>query len=234
MSGPAVLFDVDGTLVDSTYLHALAWWRALDDAGHRTPMAVLHRLIGMGGSELLQKVRGHDDESLRRGHSRHYQRLKGDLTALPGARDLLRTTREHGATVVLATSAEPHDLDDLLRVLDAEDHIDEIVTAGDVEAAKPAGDIFSAALSKAGCQPSEALAVGDTAWDVMAAGRAGVACVAVLTGGWSRDELLSSGAVAVYADSRQLRERFEESPLGRLAPLRRGGKQGKIEAARQE
>lgn len=216
MAGRAILFDVDGTLVDSNYLHALAWWRALDDAGERRPMAVLHKLIGMGSSRLLQEAIGGDDQGLSESHSHHYQRLKGELTALPGARDLLARTKKAGATVVLATSAKPHDLGDLLRVLDADDLIDHVVQSGDVEQAKPAGDIFAAALERAGCRPDEALAVGDTVWDVEAAGRAGVGCVCVLTGGNARAELLEAGAVAVYDDAAALVDGFEASPLGQL------------------
>lgn len=216
MTDKAILFDVDGTLVDSTYLHALAWWRALDDAGQRRPMAVLHRLIGMGSSPLLQEAVGRDDPSLSDAHGRHYQRLKGELTALPGARDLLALTKKSRAAVVLATSAQPRDMGDLLRVLDADDLIDHVVQSGDVEEAKPAGDIFAAALDRAGCRAEEALAVGDTVWDVEAAGRAGVGCVCVLTGGNGRAELLEAGALGVYEDAADLVSRFEESPLGRL------------------
>lgn len=216
MAGRAILFDVDGTLVDSNYLHALAWWRALDDADERRPMAVLHKLIGMGSSRLLQEAVGRDDAALSEAHSHHYQRLKGELTALPGARDLLGRAREAGATVVLATSAKPHDLDDLLRVIDADDLIDHVVQSGDVEQAKPAGDIFAAALERAGCRPEEALAVGDTVWDVEAARRAGVGCVCVLTGGNARAELLEAGARAVYEDASALVDGFEASPLGQL------------------
>lgn len=216
MAGRAVLFDVDGTLVDSNYLHALAWWRALDDAGQRRPMAVLHRLIGMGSSRLLEEAVGRDDPALSDAHSHHYQRLKGELTALPGARDLLARAKKAGASVVLATSAKPHDLDDLRRVLGADDLIDHVVQSGDVEEAKPAGDIFAAALERAGCRPEEALAVGDTVWDVEAAARAGVRCVCVLTGGNAGSDLLEAGALAVYRDAAALAEGFEDSPLGQL------------------
>jgi HAD superfamily hydrolase (TIGR01509 family) len=222
VAGRALLFDVDGTLLDSNYLHALAWWRALDDAGERRPMAVLHKLIGMGSSRLLQEAVGRDDAALSESHGHHYQRLKGELTALPGARDLLARAKKAGAIVVLATSAKPRDLGDLLGVLDADDLIDHVIHSGDVEQAKPAGDIFAAALERAGCPPDQALAVGDTIWDVEAAGRAGVGCVCVLTGGNARGELLEAGALAVYDDAAALVNGFETSPLGQLmgAPLK--------------
>lgn len=216
MAGRAILFDVDGTLVDSNYLHTLAWWRALDDAGERRPMAVLHKLIGMGSSRLLEEAVGRDDAELSEAHSHHYQRLKGELTALPGARDLLARAKKAGATVVLATSAQPQDLGDLLRVLDADELIDHVIQSADVEEAKPAGDIFAAALERAGCRPDEAVALGDTVWDVEAAGRAGIGCVGVLTGGNGRAELMEAGALAVYADAAALVDGFEASPLGQL------------------
>jgi HAD superfamily hydrolase (TIGR01509 family) len=214
--GTAVLFDVDGTLTDTTYLHALAWWRALVDAGHDVAMAAVHRLVGMGSSELLGSLLGHDDPDLSEAHGRQYQRLKGEIRPLPGARQLLETVSNRGATVVLATSAKQRDVGDLLRALDADDWIDHVIDAGDVEAAKPEGDIFSTALKAAGCPPEGALVVGDTVWDVEAAAKVGLPTVAVLTGGHSAADLLDSGAVAVYRDAVDLLGRFDASPLGQL------------------
>lgn len=216
MPAGAVLFDVDGTLVDSTYLHALAWWRALDDAGQRRPMAVLHRLVGMGSPELLTAALGHDDPALSDAHGHHFQRLKGELTLLPGARDLLARVRSAGLTVVLATSSKQHDVADLLRIIGSGD-IDHVVHDADVAAAKPAGDIFGVAIEKAGVDPGRALAVGDTPWDVEAAAKVGCGCVGVRTGGWSRRELTDAGAVTVYDDPADLVIQFAESPLGELA-----------------
>lgn len=223
MGNTAILFDVDGTLVDTNYLHSLAWWRALDDAGERQPMASIHRLIGMGSSELLEELLGKDDQEITDSHSRHYQRLKGELTRLPGARELLERTKKEGATVVLATSAKEHDIDDLLRVLDSDDLIDHIVHSADVDKAKPAGDIFAAALDKAGCSPDQALAVGDTVWDVKAAAKVGVGCVCVLTGGNGRAELLDAGAVAVYPGAADIEADFAATPLGKLIARQKEG-----------
>jgi HAD superfamily hydrolase (TIGR01509 family) len=216
MSRPAVLFDVDGTLVDTTYLHTLAWWRALEDAGIHVAMAAVQRLIGMGSSELLTELLGHDEPALSQAHGRHYQRLKGELRPLPGARELVKEASHRGATVVLTTSAEARDVDDLLRALDVGDAVSHIVHSADVERAKPAGDIFAAGLAAAQCAPEEAVAVGDTTWDVIAAAKVGVATVAVQTGGWSRAELLDAGAKAVYADPRELLSELHDSPIGRL------------------
>lgn len=214
--GPAVLFDLDGTLLDTNYLHTLAWWRALEDAGQRRPMAALHRLVGMGSQELLTEVLGHDDAAIADAHGRHYQRLKGELTTLPGARELVAEVAGRGATVVVATSAKSRDLDDLLRVLDVGDQLDHVLHAADVPSAKPAGDLFARALEAARCPPERALAVGDTVWDVEAAGRVGVGVVAVLTGGNCRDELLRAGARAVYRDAAELVAELDRSPLGVL------------------
>ncbi|HZT66839.1 MAG TPA: HAD family hydrolase [Acidimicrobiales bacterium] len=215
MPNPAVLFDVDGTLVDTTYLHTLAWWRALKDSGHEVAMSEAHRLVGMGSSELLTELLGSDHPDVSEAHSRHYQRMKGEITPLPGARQLIAEVSRRGATVVLATSAKEHDVEDLLRALDRAP-VDHVIDSSDVRSAKPAGDIFAAALEAAGCEPGSALVVGDTVWDVVAAGRAGVGTVAVLTGGNCRAELLEAGALGVYRDAAHLLSELDRSPIGRL------------------
>jgi HAD superfamily hydrolase (TIGR01509 family) len=216
MTKPAVLFDVDGTLVDTTYLHALAWWRALTDRGHQYPTAAVHRVVGMGSAELLTELLGHDDPGVSVQHDHHYQRLKGEIRPLPGARALVTEVSRRGATVVLATSAKEHDVADLLRALDLPGHVDHVVHSADVDEAKPAGDLFAAAMSRAGATPETAIAVGDTVWDVVAGARAGVDVVAVLTGGNCRDELLAAGAVGVFRDPEHLLANLDESALGRL------------------
>ncbi|HET6794188.1 MAG TPA: HAD family hydrolase [Acidimicrobiales bacterium] len=216
MPAPAVLFDVDGTLVDTNYLHTLAWWRALTDAGHEVAMSAVHRLIGMGSSELLTELLGSDDEALSEAHSRHYQRMKGEIRPLPGARRLIEAVDDRGATIVLATSAQEQDVDDLLRAIGVTERIDQIVHSADVDSAKPAGDIFATALEKAGCPPERAVVVGDTRWDVVAATKVGLGTVALETGGWGRAELLEAGALSVYRDPAELVDRLDESPLGRL------------------
>lgn len=216
MAAPAVLFDVDGTLTDTTYLHTLAWWRALGDAGHEVAMAAVHHLVGMGSSELLTELIGHPDQALSEAHGHHYQRLKGEIRPLPGARDLVREVARRGATVVFATSAKERDVGDLLRALDVDDAVDDVVHAADVEAAKPAGDLFSVALEQARCPAEGALVVGDTGWDVVAAAKVGLATVAVQTGGHGRAELLEAGAVAVFKDPAELVAELDHSPLGRL------------------
>jgi HAD superfamily hydrolase (TIGR01509 family) len=216
MGGPAVLFDVDGTLTDTNYLHTLAWWRALTDAGHDVAMASVHRLIGMGSSELLTELISRDDEAVSKAHGQHYQRMKGEIRPLPGARQLLEEVADRGAAVVLATSAKEHDLDDLLRALAVTDVIDHVIHSADVDNAKPAGDIFAAALDAAGCDAADAIVIGDTRWDIEAARRVGLRVVAVETGGWGRLELLEAGALSVFRDAADLLEHLDESPVGAL------------------
>jgi HAD superfamily hydrolase (TIGR01549 family) len=213
---PAVLFDVDGTLADTTYLHTLAWWRALSDAGHEVAMAAVHRLVGMGSSQLLTELVGHDDKELSAGHSRHYQRLKGEITALPGARQLVAEVSDRGGRVVLATSAKAADIDDLLRALDLGDRVDHVINSDDVESAKPAADVFAAGLEAAGCTADRALVVGDTVWDVFAAAKVALGTLAVETGGNGRYELLEAGALTVHRDAAHLLADFDQSPLGAL------------------
>ncbi len=216
MSPPAILFDVDGTLVDTNYLHTLAWWRAFGDAGHRVPMVRVHRLIGMGSSRLVTEILGHPDDELADAHRRHYQRLKGEITPLPGGRELLEAVSDRGVTVVLATSAEQHDVDDLLRALQVVDRIDHVIHSADVERAKPDGDIFAAALDAAGCPPEKALVLGDTVWDVVAAQQVGVVSVAVETGGNCAADLEAAGAVGIYRDPAHLLDELDKDPLRRL------------------
>lgn len=208
-----VVFDVDGTLVDSTYLHTLAWWRALDDADLGIPMARIHPLIGMGSDKLLPRLIGEERPELAEAHSRHYGRLKGELRALPGAGALLRAVAARGAAIVLATSAQERDIGDLLAVIDADDVIDHVTHSADADRSKPSPDIFSVALASAGLEPARAIVVGDSVWDVAAAKRCDMACVALLSGGNPRCELEEAGAVAVYADPAQLRDGLDDSPL---------------------
>jgi HAD superfamily hydrolase (TIGR01509 family) len=212
----AALVDVDGTLVDSSYLTTLAWARALAENGHVVPMARIHRLIGVSGDRLVEQLLGHAEPSLLEAHRHHYAPLRAEVRRLPGAAELLRALKERGLAVVLATSAKPEELEDLLRVLDAGDAIDEVVTAEDVERSKPDPDIFTAALAAAGVERGRAVALGDSVWDVEGARRCGLGCVGVTTGGISEQELRDAGAVAVFADAAALAQRLDESPFGAL------------------
>jgi len=216
----AVLFDVDGTLVDTTYLHAVSWWEAFAQAGHEVPMARIHRAIGMGSDQLLDALLPADrdtgaDDGIIAAHSALYSVYWSRLRPLPGAAALLRACHQQGLRVVLASSAGPGELDKLRAVLDADEAVDEATSAGDVDKSKPAPDLVEVALEKAGLAPPEAMFVGDAVWDVEACQRAGVACVGVLSGGVSEAELLAAGAVQVYRDPADILNSFPASILGR-------------------
>jgi HAD superfamily hydrolase (TIGR01509 family) len=216
----AVLFDVDGTLVDTNYLHAVTWWEAFAQAGHDVAMTDIHRAIGMGSDQLLDRLlprdRGKDqDPALRAAHSALYSTYWSRLRPLRGATDLLRACKKRGLTVVLASSADEPEFNALRAALDAEDAIDEATFAGDVESSKPAPDLVQVALDKAGVRPDEAVFVGDTVWDVQASQKAGVRCVGFLSGGISRDELLEAGAAQIYDGPANLLDHFPDALLGR-------------------
>jgi len=216
----AVLLDIDGTLVDTNYFHALAWYRAFRQEGHPITVTELHRRIGMGGSEMLDAVlpeRDRDrDDVLKAAHTEHYSAFVGLMRPLPGARDLLRSLHRRGVRVVLAISAPPDELEALRRVLDVEDALTAVTSAADADNAKPEPDILTAALDAAGVPAGDAVMVGDSRWDVLAARNAGLGCVGVLTGGISRAELDDAGALAVYDDPAALLDDLENSPIGRL------------------
>ncbi len=207
----AALFDVDGTLVDTNYLHAVTWWQAFAQAGHNVPMAPIHRAIGMGSDQLLDALlpASRDtgaDPGIRAAHSALYATYWSRIRPLPGAAELLRASRRSGLTAVLASSADPQEFAVLREVLGAEDAIDEATSAGDVETSKPAPDLVEVALRKAGARPEGAVFVGDTVWDVRACQRAGVPCIALRSVGTGAAELLDAGAVAVFCDPADLLE----------------------------
>jgi HAD superfamily hydrolase (TIGR01509 family) len=212
----AALFDVDGTLVDSNYLHTVAWWEAFARAGHDVPMASIHRAIGMGSDRLLDTLLPADrdreaDEIIKIAHSALYQVYWPQLRALPGAADLLRACHDAGLRVVLASSADPRQLEVLREALDAEEAIDAATSAGDVDSSKPAPDLVHVALDQAGTSPAQTVFVGDSVWDARACQQAGVPCIGVLSGGTSREELLDAGAAAVYGDPAELLATFPGS-----------------------
>lgn len=218
MATPTVLFDLDGTLVDTTYLHAVAWWRALVEHGHDVPTAWIHRRIGMGSTQLLEELVGPDVDTqpVKDAWRRHFRPMKSEIRPLPGAADLVRAVAARGAQAVYASSSEKEDVDTLVEIVGAGDAVSHVTSAGDVEEAKPAPDVFTVALERSGGDPSRSVVVGDTVWDVAAAGKAGLPCVCVLTGGVARAELEAAGAVAVYRDAVDLLEHLDDSPLARL------------------
>jgi HAD superfamily hydrolase (TIGR01509 family) len=221
MSGTltAVLFDVDGTLVDSNYLHSVTWWEAFTQAGHDVPMARIHRTIGMGSDQLLDALLPADrdrdnDDGIRAAHTALYATYFSRQRPLPKAAELLRACRRAGLRVVLASSASEREFAALRATLDADDAIDEFTSSADVDRSKPAPDLVRAALDKTATEPGTAVFVGDTVWDVQASGKAGVPCIGLLSGGISMSELLDAGAVEVYDDPAELLDALPKSILG--------------------
>jgi HAD superfamily hydrolase (TIGR01509 family) len=215
-SRSAVFFDLDGTLLDTNYLHTWAWWRALDEAGVSTPMARIHRLIGRDGDDLLTEIAGNANEQISEAHTRIFAELADQIRPLPGALELVKSVRQRGPLVVIVTSAGKAELERLLDALGCDDEIDAVVHGEDVESAKPDPDIYRHALEETGSEASRVVAVGDTVWDIEAAGGAGVPCVAVETGGIARCELEAAGAAAVYTSCAEIVTNFDSSPLGSL------------------
>ncbi|QZN85828.1 HAD family hydrolase [Cellulomonas sp. C5510] len=216
-SGPgAVLFDVDGTLVDSNFLHVHAWVEAFAAVGSPVDAWRVHRRIGMGSGRLLQELLGDDVDRLgdrvKQEHTERYAALAGLLRPFDGARELVRTLTDRGVRVVLATSAAPEEVERLREVLEVDDLV-EITASQDVEEAKPEPELVEVALERAGVPADRAVFVGDSVWDVQASVRAGVPCVAVLSGGTSAAELLDAGAVAVHDDVAELLRELDGSAL---------------------
>jgi len=196
----AVILDVDGTLVDTNYQHAIAWDRAFARHDVFVPLRRIHRHIGMGGDQLVRELAGDDVEErcgddIRDAESELYEELIPEVRVIEGARELIQHLRERDLVVVLASSENSDEVEHYIEMLDAAEMAD-WTTSSDVEETKPQPDLVEAALKKAGTR--DAVMVGDTVWDVEAAKRAGIPTLAVLTGGFSDSELREAGAVAVY------------------------------------
>src|SRR5436190_19620239 len=194
MAPVGVLFDLDGTLVDTTYLHAVTWWEALRRADHDVPMSIIHHAIGMGADKILDSLLGEDrdrdeDGKLSDAHAVLYSTYWERLRPLPGATELLRACAAAGLRVVLASSAKERELRALRRALAADDVVDVATGASDAKESKPAPDILEVALERAGLSADDVVLVGDSVWDVRAAERLGIPCVGVTCGGTSAEEL---------------------------------------------
>ena len=212
----AVILDVDGTLIDANYQHALCWYRAFREHGVVLPIWRLHRHVGMGGDNFVPAVAGDAVEErigddVRERWEQLFDGLIDEVAALEGAHELMRDLKERGHRVVLASSSIEKHLDRYLDLIDAREVADGWTTKDDVEETKPEPDLVKAALAKAGAD--DAVMVGDTPWDIEAAQRAGVQTVCVITGGFSAQELRDAGAVAVFESVEELRRRLEETPL---------------------
>jgi len=214
-----VVLDIDGTLVDTNYQHAIAWHRALRAHGYVVQLWEIHRHIGMGGDQLVTALIGEeaersDGEAIREEEGDAYGELIGEVQAMRGATELLEELHEDGAKTILASSAKADEVEHYIDLLNARDVVEGWTTAADVERTKPHPDLVHTALEKAGSDGS-AVMIGDSTWDVKAADAAGVPTLAVLTGGFSTAELREAGAVEVCESIDQLRDDLDA--LKRLA-----------------
>jgi HAD superfamily hydrolase (TIGR01509 family) len=217
----ALLCDIDGTLVQSNWLHAEAWQAAFAEMDLRLEVEEIRRQIGKGGDELVpyfvpwwkQKRVQEPLEAYRKFVFQHD--FMPRVEPLPKAREFLLRLKEAGIRLSLASSASKEDLTQYKKIVRMEDLIEEESSADDADRSKPHPDIFQATLKRLGCKPEEVLALGDTPYDAEAAGKAGIWTIGVESGGWSRKELLWAGCVEVYQDVAELLERFEESALVR-------------------
>ena len=217
MAQTAIL-DIDGTLVDTNYQHAVAWYRAFRQNDIVLPVWRIHRHIGMGGDQVIaaltdERTDEEKGDDIRGAEKALYLAMIEEVEPLEGARDLIKRLKEAGKTVVMASSAKDDEVDHYLDLLDARELADDWTTSADVEATKPEPDLVKAALDKAGAEPGDAVMLGDTPWDCEAAKRAGVETVALMTGGFSEQELTDAGAVNVFESLPDLLERIEETPL---------------------
>ncbi|HEY8300564.1 MAG TPA: HAD family hydrolase [Jatrophihabitans sp.] len=214
-----VVFDVDGTLVDTTFIHTVCWADALAMAGHQVTMASVHHAIGMGSRELLDYLVPDrdttDDEQIKAARLALYRQYWGRLAAFPGAADLLRACADGGHQVVLASSASSDELAALKQALAADDVIDVATSSSDAERGKPEPDILTAALEQSGVDAAAAVFVGDSVWDAEAAAKAGITFVGVACGGTPAAELRNAGAVETWRDPADLLAHLRESVLSR-------------------
>jgi HAD superfamily hydrolase (TIGR01549 family) len=213
------VLDVDGTLVDSNYQHALAWYRALRALGETFPIWRIHRLIGMGGDQLLPTLAGDEVEArigdeARERQGKEVDALIDEVAALPGARDLLVAIKNRGHRLVLASSGQQRHVDFALDLLGARDIADAITSGEDAEETKPAPDLLQVALKKLGAgRDDSSVMIGDSVWDVEAAKKAGMPAIVVRSGGFGDDELREAGAIGIYDTPGDLAAALEETDL---------------------
>ena len=215
-SPAALILDVDGTLLDTVYLHVLAWWESFLAEGHEVSCFDIHRAIGQSSEELVEALIGTSDEQLTKGHSERWAPLRKRCIPFHDVPELIRAAAERGLKVVYCTSGSEDDVADFREKIGCDDVVAAVVNSGDVEHSKPAPDIVRAALDAVGVAPERAVMLGDTVYDVRAAAAAGVACIGLMCGGIGERELLDAGAVAVYGNPSELLQDLEGSPVGRL------------------
>ena len=217
MTPTAAILDIDGTLVDTNYQHAIAWYLAFRQHDVHLPVYKIHRHIGMGGDQVVEALAGEeteeaDGDAIRAAQGALYLASIESVDLFAEARELITDLKEHDRRVVLASSAEAQEVEHYLDLLDARELVDGWTTSADVEQTKPEPDLVLAALEKLGTD--DAVMVGDTPWDIEAAKKAGIPTIAVLTGGFSEHELRDAGAEAVFESIGELRRRVGETSLG--------------------
>ncbi len=212
----AIIFDVDGTLIDSVDAHAEAWRRAFATTGRKIPFAALRSQIGKGGDQLMPVFLAKDEveaegEAI---NARRAESLKADflddIKGFPQVRALFQRLRDDGLTIVLASSAKGEELGTYKRKADIVDLVQEETSSDDAERSKPHGDIFQAALDRLpGIDPSEAIVIGDTPYDAEAAAKVGLRTIGVLCGGFPEDDLRGAGCFAIYRDPADMLARYD-------------------------
>ena len=212
------ILDIDGTLVDTNYQHALAWFRAFREHGIVLPIWSIHRHIGMGGDQLVEAMTDEQTErelgeQIREAEKVRYMAMIEEVEPMRQARELIEDLKSRGHTVLLASSAKEDEVDHYLDLLDARELADGWTTSADVESTKPEPDLVEAALEKSGGSAADAVMIGDTPWDAQAAGRAGVRTLAVLTGGFAEAELTEAGVERVFESVAELRSELQHTPL---------------------
>jgi HAD superfamily hydrolase (TIGR01509 family) len=213
------ILDIDGTLVDTNYHHAIAWYRAFRQHDIVLPLWRIHRHIGMGGDQMVQALTDERTEKelgdeIRSAEKPLYLAFIEEAETMDGSRELIEALKDRGHTVILASSAKQDELDHYLDLLDARELVDGWTSSADVEATKPEPDLVKAALEKAGEPEDEtAIMVGDTPWDIISARDAGVQTIAVRTGGFGVDELREAGAIAVFESVRELCQGLADTRL---------------------
>ena len=213
---PTAILDVDGTLVDTNYHHALAWYQGFRQHGIVLPLWRIHRYIGMGGDQMVgaltsQEVEDEHGDDIRAAEKPLYLAMIEQVEPFADARRLVETLAERDHQLILASSAKQNELDHYLDLLDARELADDWTSSADVEQTKPEPDLLKAAMAKAGEGP--AVMIGDSTWDFEAAKRADVPSIAVLTGGFSEEELRESGASAVFKTLGELIDNIDDTPL---------------------
>jgi HAD superfamily hydrolase (TIGR01549 family) len=214
---PALIFDLDGTLVDTVYAHVFAWQRALDESGMPVDGWRIHRRIGMSGGlftravarELGREITVEEAERLQRRHGELFREFLPERRALPGARELLQALRDARVPYGIATSGRRPEIDRSLEVLGVGPET-VVVERGDVLRAKPAPDLFLSCQQRLGVSVEECYVVGDAVWDLLAARRARMLCIGLLSGGYGEDELTRAGAFRVYRDTAELHASLDE------------------------